>query len=439
MSTRHRIVFDLFAGCGGLSTGLEMAGFKCGLVSELDEFARQSFIENRHDMIGNSKFSDLKELHFANVHDIDAKAIEKVRSVIATKMEINNNFDVDLLAGGPPCQGYSGIGHRRNYHVDRKDIPSNRLYEPMAKIIEIVKPKIFLFENVRGILSGRWTAEGQKGEIWKDVLQRFREIGGYTVRWSLVEAKNYGVPQNRPRVLLVGIRDDVLSKANVDVEIDKEDAINSGFLPKHSSRLTPDLIDLFSDLVDPQIESALLNQNFPQKFENNYYSCEPKNSIQEELRTRLDGSIITKGSQLTEQEYSKHKPNVVEKFQSMFLNNGEIADRFKTKKFAQRLLPKRWGNKGPTITATSLPDDYVHFSQPRILTVREWARLQTFPDWYTFAGKRTTGGLRRAGNPTKGIFERELPKYTQIGNAVPVWLAEAVGQHFQNILNKSES
>ena len=99
------------------------------------------------------------------------------------------------------------------------------------------------------------------------------------------------------------------------------------------------------------------------------------------------------------------------------------------------MLPARWKNgSGPWMTATSLPDDYVHYSQPRILTVREWARIQTFPDWYQFDGSRTTGGLRRAGNPKEGIFDRELPKYTQIGNAVPVFLSEKVGLHFQKVL-----
>jgi DNA (cytosine-5)-methyltransferase 1 len=108
-----------------------------------------------------------------------------------------------------------------------------------------------------------------------------------------------------------------------------------------------------------------------------------------------------------------------------------------TKKFAQRVFPKRWDKRGPTLTATSLPDDYVHYSQPRAPTVREWARLQTFPDWYEFRGPRTTGGRRRAGDPDKGVWDREVPKFTQIGNAVPVWLAEAIGFHFASILGKA--
>ena len=104
----------------------------------------------------------------------------------------------------------------------------------------------------------------------------------------------------------------------------------------------------------------------------------------------------------------------------MIENKGIIPDKYKTKKFAQRLLPSKWGNKGPSITITSLADDFVHYKQARTPTVRECARIQTFPDWYQFAGKRTTGGIRRAGNPRKNMFDREVPKYTQIGNAVPL-------------------
>ena len=143
---------------------------------------------------------------------------------------------------------------------------------------------------------------------------------------------------------------------------------------------------------------------------------------------------MKKGSLVTEHEYSKHSEIVIKKFKNMIKNGGIISKEFKTKKFSQRLLKAKWGLNGPNITATSLPDDYVHFSQPRVLTVREWARLQGFPDWYQFDGKRTTGGLRRAGNPRAGIYERELPKYTQIGNAVPVLLARAIGNHFKKIL-----
>lgn len=135
---------------------------------------------------------------------------------------------------------------------------------------------------------------------------------------------------------------------------------------------------------------------------------------------------------MLDQEYSNHSPKIIDKFTFMIKNKGKIPDKYKTKKFAQRVLTEKWGIKGPNITATSLPDDYVHYSQPRSLTVREWARLQMFPDWYKFSGKRTTGGIRRAGNPQEGIWDREVPKYTQIGNAVPVELARRIGKNLKN-------
>jgi DNA (cytosine-5)-methyltransferase 1 len=150
-----------------------------------------------------------------------------------------------------------------------------------------------------------------------------------------------------------------------------------------------------------------------------------------------DGTLMGAGDPVTEQEYSDHAPRIIEKFAHMIANNGEIPEHMKTKKFAQRVFPKQWGKGGPNITATSLPEDYVHYSQPRSPTVREWARIQTFPDWYVFKGSRTTGGRRRAGDPDAGIWDRDVPRYTQIGNAVPVLLAQKVGLHLKGLLDRS--
>jgi DNA (cytosine-5)-methyltransferase 1 len=236
--------------------------------------------------------------------------------------------------------------------------------------------------------------------------------------------------------LLVGIRNDIMEASSIlNPGADEEDAVKCGFLPVGEPSECPDLVDLLGDLVDPKIGNVLENAGYPKgKFETKKYPSKAKTTAQKVMRISLPEHDGHENQVLTEHEYSKHAPRIVSKFKYMLANNGEIPEEAKTKKFSQRVLKARWGNSGPMITATSMPDDYVHFSQPRTLTVREWARLQLFPDWYTFKGKRTTGGIRRAGNPREGIFDREVPKYTQIGNAVPVGLAERVGKHFKLIL-----
>ena len=437
-------MIDLFAGCGGLSLGMENAGFVPVFVNELNPDAMATYLANRHHSVGGKAFADQPKLRCNNAHELKDERLEQLvkdLSALGLKFDMPRDHQdgggstLDLLAGGPPCQGFSGIGHRRSYSVDKKDIPSNQLYQRMAKIIARLRPRIFLFENVRGLLTSKWTAEGER-KIWPDVLNEFRSIPGYEVRWSLVSARNYGVPQNRPRVLLVGLRKDIADASNlIDLSADPEDAVKCGFLPKGEPSDCPDLEDLLGDLVDPTVGKILSSGEYPSgKFASLKYPTIAKTPIQQQLRAPAPLHKHLSDVGLTDQEYSKHAPRIVEKFRYMLGNNGKIPLGAETKKFSQRVLPKRWGNRAAYITATSMPDDYVHFSQPRILTVREWARLQLFPDWYQFMGKRTTGGIRRAGNPREGIFDREVPKYTQIGNAVPVGLAERVGNRFRTLL-----
>ncbi len=414
---RRLTCIDLFAGCGGLSLGLEQVGFHPLLFSELNHSAAETYIANRVGK-GIIPWGDIYQLTDENLE------------MLKVHWRYHGVDEVDLVCGGPPCQGYSGIGHRRSFKIEKKDIPSNHLFQEMARVIRCVKPRIFLFENVRGLLNSKWTASGRNGEVFKAVLSEFKLIPGYCVRWQLVHAKDYGIPQNRPRVLLVGVREDFLPTAEQirlleePVTVDAPTAIRDGFLPSPSGS-PPSLVQLLSDLEDP---------DYLGKRTTEHYVHNPRSSIQAELRTRLDGTLMRKGDALTEQEYSEHADYIREKFAHMIANGGEIPARFKTKKFAQRVFPREWNGTGPNITATSLPEDYVHYSQPRGPTVREWARIQTFPDWYVFRGPRTTGGRRRAGDPDAGIWDRDVPRYTQIGNAVPVLLARKVGAHLAEIL-----
>lgn len=413
---------DLFAGCGGLSLGIENAGFHPLFVSELNSDALQTYLTNR-----DTQFPHLRQKYWGQ----DIKQIitnetffDDFKSSITKDFKRNfGKNSVDLVVGGPPCQGFSGLGIRRSYSVEKHQLPSNQLFQDMAYFVHRVRPKAFVFENVEGLLSAKWTKDGLKGEIFQEVLETFRNIPGYQVKYKLVHAKDYGVPQNRPRILVVGFREDIFTTSNPS-----NDAVECGFLPKPTGK-SPDLIDVLDDLIDPDFVNGGVTTKYPKS---------ARSKFQIEMRTRLNGIVSRIGDVLTDHEYSKHNERVIQKFQAMIDNGGEIPEEFKTKKFAQRLLPKVWGDKGATITATSMPDDFVHFSQPRVPTVREWARLQTFPDWYQFSGKRTTGGIRRSGNPRENIFDREVPKYTQIGNAVPVKLGEEIGKHIAQIINKSK-
>ena len=412
-------MIDLFAGCGGLSLGLEQAGFRPVFVNELNRDAMESYLMNR-----DAEGTHLRDFdsHLYDILEITQRPheLESLAAMLSEKFG-----EIGLVSGGPPCQGFSGIGHRRTFsNVMREEVPSNHLYREMAKFVEAVQPRAFLFENVRGLLSSRWFPDGEKGEIFRDVQSAFHRIGtrrgkhGYHIDWALVHAGHYGVPQNRPRILMVGIRE--------DISFPKATRTAGGLLPDPTD-LGPDLVDLLGDLVDPEWENGGKTTRYPTGIQND---------LQQSLRTSPWGARLQKGDPLTEMEYSKHSPAVIAKFAYMIENQGVIPREMATRKFAQRLLPRFWGPEGPSITATSLPDDFVHFAQPRILTVREWARLQMFPDHYQFAGKRTTGGRRRAGDLNLGDWTREVPKYTQIGNAVPVELARVVGRHLRTLIDR---
>jgi DNA (cytosine-5)-methyltransferase 1 len=418
--TKHELTcIDLFAGCGGLSLGLEQAGFRPLLFSEINPSAAETYIANRVGM-GIMPVADVYNLTDTNLQ------------LLKTHWAYSGIKEIDLVCGGPPCQGYSGIGHRRTFKLAKNEIPSNQLFKEMARVIRAVQPRAFLFENVRGLLNSRWTPDGQKGEIFRAVLAEFRSLANYEIHWELLHAKDYGVPQNRPRIIMVGIRRDVLpmwkQTTMLERPEDEPSAIDAGFLPGPSGE-APSLPELLGDLEDP---------SFLKKTSNDKYLREPKSGIQHLLRTRMDGTVMAKGTELTDQEYSAHADYIRKKFQHMIEHGGEIPAEYQTKKFAQRVFPRQWGPDGPNLTAASLPDDYVHYREPRAPTVREWARLQTFPDWYVFKGPRTTGGRRRAGDPSIGDWNREVPKFTQIGNAVPVLLARKIGEHLAEILKNPD-
>lgn len=414
-------LIDLFAGCGGLSLGLEIAGFEPVFASEINEHARETYVINRRHLKlvdGRDVVGDITEI--TRSRTALAKLAKKIRSEFG---------EIDLVAGGPPCQGYSTRGIRSTFtNLTRDETPANHLYRDMASFVSSIGPRMFLFENVRGLLTARWNPKGEKGEIWRDVQSSFSRVKTrrhgkllhYQIASTIIRASDFGVPQNRPRVFLIGVREDVTDKHGNKVDI-------KTLLPEPTNQSSVDLKDLLCDLIDTKGERLGCSSS---------YLKPPLNEIQRSLRTTRSGRVLRKGDPLTDQVYTSHSERVIKRFQHLIHSDAPIPKQLLIKKFAQRALPARWNGKAPSITATSAPDDYVHFSRPRILTVREWARLQMFPDWYVFCGPRTTGGRRRAGDPSVGDWSRELPRYTQIGNAVAIPVATAIGKSLLKVLQK---
>ena len=206
---------DLFAGCGGLSLGLEQSGFIPLFVNELNSDALETYLINREE-----EYPYLRESKFHANNIKDCVKNDKFFHDLLKNLHKKHGRDfkknrVDLVVGGPPCQGFSGIGLRRSYSVEKNQLPSNQLFQDLAYFVHKICPKIFLFENVEGLFRGKWNSSGEKGEIFKDVFSTFESIPDYTVKYRLIRASQYGVPQNRPRLLIVGFHKDVLENPHV--------------------------------------------------------------------------------------------------------------------------------------------------------------------------------------------------------------------------------
>lgn len=429
-------VVDLFAGCGGLSLGLELVGFEPILVAELSQSARRSYLANRDGLDAQRVVSDVRELAKMDIRSLRKKA------------GLESGQHPTLVSGGPPCQGFSGIGHRRtNHDVEKEEIASNHLYQDMVKVIAKLEPDLFLFENVRGLLSARWHRD-KPNKVWDTVRMHFlKKLGdNYAIAFEVVRGYQFGVPQNRPRVLMLGIhrrhwRRLQLSSAKASALHDalkrgQARGFECGLVPQPYpwEGFVPHPDELLDDLVDPEWDTRTSTDG--KRICPEYPSAA---TTDWQRAMRRDAQSTGQGLPLDDHQFSKHSPEVMERFVAAQRSKDLQAPKgLRTKKFAQRALPERWPAP-PHITVASLPDDFIHYKSPRSLTVREWARLQGFPDWYQFEGPRTTGGHRRAGDVRSGDSVRETPKYTQIGNAVPVPLGTAIGWHIRYLMGIPES
>lgn len=403
MSKNKYTYIDLFSGCGGLSLGLHNAGWK-GLFAI--EKSIDAFKTLEHNLIETKKhFNWPKWLPRTN-HDIN----EVIQNYSSQLKGLNGK--IDLVAGGPPCQGFSMAGRRK------ESDSRNNLVHSYIQFIDLVKPKLILFENVKGFTL-EFKKNKDKGIAYSSYVTEKLKESGYDVAGRLVDFSKYGVPQKRVRFILIGVRQDVLksNKSAIDFfELLEQNKYS--FLDSKNIKINTTIEDAISDLLRANGEIDSLDTN---KFKAGIYA-NSRSTYQTLMRLNSISEFPDS------HRFAKHCPEVSSKFKTildMSHRNKNVSDAmrelYKIKKHT--IIPLDKDQASPTIT--TLPDDYIHYSEPRILTVREYARIQSFPDDFEFKGKYTTGGKRRT---------QEVPRYSQIGNAIPPLFGEQSGIALNKLL-----
>jgi len=387
---------DIFSGCGGLSLGLFKAGWKGVFAIEKSPMAFETL---KHNLINNKNHFEWPIWLPQKNHDI-----RKVISIYRKEL-ISLRGKVTLVAGGPPCQGFSFAGRRK------EDDGRNKLVDSYIEFIDLIRPDMLFFENVKGFTVG-FKKENSRGNAYSNyVIDELKKFG-YDVEARIVDFSEFGIPQRRKRFILIGLKN-----GNAQDFFDKIVEERANFLNEKGLSENVTIKDAISDLKRENGE--ILSPLF-KNFKEGVYS-EPTSNYQRLLRQGI-GDFIPDSHR-----FPNHNNDTKKKFRFILdncLRNStipmEVKKKFKLKK--RSIIPLDEDNKSPTLT--TLPDDYIHYAEPRILTVREYARIQSFDDWFKFKGKYTTGGKLR---------KVEVPRYTQIGNAIPPLFAELSGRVLKEI------
>ncbi|MEW6594821.1 MAG: DNA cytosine methyltransferase [Thermodesulfobacteriota bacterium] len=385
-------VFDAFAGAGGFSLGFELAG--CNVVGaiEQDEWACETFAYNHPEakVIKN---------------DITSLSDDEIRTIFQKNKP-------DIILGGPPCQGFSICNKNNN---DPKD-PRNSLFEEFIRLGRIFSPSFMVMENVPNLIKAKTSSKEQVIEI---ICSELKKIG-YHVYYDILEATNYGVPQIRKRLFVIGSKKQLSNpfpKATHRI-FNGQQTLFGNTLKK-----CPTLWDAISDLPEIEAREGAEEQN---------YDKPPQNDYQKALRS--------KSKLLFNHKAMNHSRRLVSRFASMKWGdstsdvpdhlmpharngNGTISGKAYDQN-NRRMHPEKQCHTVPA----SFYANFVHPFKDRNFTAREGARIQSFPDWYVFKGKPTVVShklLEREGR----THEKHLCQYNQIGNAVPPLLAKALAEN----------
>lgn len=364
-----------------------------------------------------------------------ACGIDELLDTHKVQLELLTTQEIDLIAGGPPCQGFSFAGRRQ------ADDPRNQLFTKYLEVVKIVRPTAVLLENVPGMAVAHGSS-GINGKPPSDTKESFLErlihelsTVGYDVEARIVNATDYGVPQKRARLIVVGLlkerfrqptntpiaaqvferlrshREAFLSSLGLSAPVTASDAIGDLSIFDRNGKIWG-----LKECKDPVSPRGFLELAYDGRRSRSSYQVLMRRGMGQEP---MDSMRLARHSDEVRTRFSE----IIRTCRQGVRMNDQDRATFKLKK--HRIYPMSADEPAPTIT--TLPDDILHFSDPRILTVREYARLQSFPDWFVFKGKYTTGGDLRT---------KECPRYTQVGNAVPPLLGQALGKALEFVINE---
>lgn len=384
-------VLDTFAGAGGFSLGFEMAGFTITGAIELDRWACDTFEYNHPD----------------------AQVICGDMTKLSDKLILNyfGKDKLDVILGGPPCQGYS-ICNRNN--GDPKD-PRNSLFEEFIRIGKLLNPAVMIMENVPNLVK----AKTKNKEKVIDIICSELKAMGYFVYYDILEATNYGIPQIRKRLFVIASKNPLnnpFPEPTHTVNSHKSNLFEKDLKP------CPTLWDAISDLPDIEARQGAEEQPYT-------------------LKTKTDYQRILRNGDETLYNHKamNHSKRVVERFASMSCGDSisDVPEHLRpykrnTTKIADTVYDQNNRRMHPDRPCHTIPAsfyaNFVHPFKNRNFTAREGARIQSFPDNYVFKGKPTVVSHRLLAREGR-LDEKYLCQYNQIGNAVPPLLAKAIAHN----------
>lgn len=386
-------ILDLFSGIGGLSFGLSSQSHKYSIVGAVDsdEYAAKTFNKNHsQDVAIQEDLSKLEPEEYSKVSDLLAE-------------------DIDIICGGPPCKGFSSV--RPDRSDDSRD-DRNYLYQFFFDYIEYFEPDIFVMENVPEV---RTHTNDQGNRIFDSILSRCREIG-YKFKWNLLNAAHYGVPQSRTRLILVGSIDE-------DCEIR---------FPKPNFKIQEDVdVKSASRLFEPDcerealpVESVLKDLPVLEDNESDLsYLFEPSKIKNKKQREYVE--YLRQGDpELSDHVTSKNGGLMKKRMSFAGEQKEDIPDYIAPSSGYSSSYSRLYKGIPSTTLTTNLTTPSstrcIHPYEPRAISVREGARIQSFPDRFDFCGPKTS-------------------VTSQIGNAVPPKLGEAIGRTVTYCLNQLDA